>query len=141
MMSDRENILELIELLSELNVLYVRTKTELEVALPNVDVNSLCKRFHGTELGDTLRPLTNADIVLGETLGICSLYMMNALDDKSFMAEFNRLSKARLSCTTLDEYTKSVKVYISAYKSSISDLKPIVGILSAKFINPEIVPF
>ena len=140
-MSDREKILELIELLSELNVLYARTKTELEVALPNVDVNGLCKRFHGTELGDTLRPLTNADIVLGETLGICSLYMTNALDDKSFMTEFNRLSKARLSGTTIDEYIKSVKVYMSAYKSSISDLKPIVGILSAKFINPEIVPF
>lgn len=140
-MSDREYILELVELLSELHVLYAEAKAKLDVIIPNADVNNVSKRFYGTELGEALRPLTNADIVLGDTHTLCMLYMTNAVDDATFMKEFSKISRARLSGVDIKTYIATVKVYLNAYKNPVNDIKPIIDVLSMKFMNPEIIPF
>ena len=69
------------------------------------------------------------------------LYMTNAVDDATFMKEFNKISRARLSGVDIKTYIATVKVYLNAYKNPVNDIKPIIDVLSMKFMNPEIIPF
>ena len=140
MLNDKEAIETLIKMISELDVLYARTREKLGNGIIFGDVNTLCEKFYGTELGDALKPLKNADTLLGEVNPLVELYIKGVLDVKEFMRRFEKLSKTRLANATINGLIDLAAVYMNAYSSPLNSLEGIAEVLNARFANPEIQP-
>ena len=139
-MTDREAVLKAVQMISELQVYFAEAKAKLNTIIPVSGLDTLYNKFRGTELGDTLKPLNQADVLLGEIAPYITLYTAGAIDETEVIKRFKKRSKTALNNVTVEGYISLADVYLKAYSSPLNSLDEIMDILSAKYINPEIVP-
>lgn len=139
-MTDREVVIRATQLISELQVHFADAKAKLNTIIPVSGLETLYNKFKGTELGDTLKPLNQADVLLGEIAPYISLYTTGIIDESEVIKRFNKRSQVALNCISIHDYISLANVYLKAYSSPLNSLDEIMDILSAKYINPEIIP-
>ena len=139
-MTDREAVIKAVQLISELQVYFAEAKAKLNTIIPVSGLDTLYNKFRGTELGDTLKPLNQADVLLGEIAPYIILYTAGAIDETEVIKRFKKRSKTALNNVTVEGYISLADVYLKAYSSPLNSLDEIMDILSAKYINPEIIP-
>ena len=139
-MTEREAVRKSVELISELHVLYGATKDRISIAFPVVSLEVLYNKFHGTELGDTLKPLNKADVLLGEIAPFLTLFTAGVIDEDEVIKRFDKRSKTALGGMSIVDYVIQVTMYLKAYSSPLNSLDEIMTLLSAKFMNSEIIP-
>ena len=138
-MNDREAVESIVKMISELDVLYTDTKAKLHCVLPVNDINGLYEKFYATELGDALKPLKKADTLLGEVSPLIGLFIKGVIDEAEVVKRFAKLSDKRLDGILIEEYISLAKTYMNAFSCPINTLDDIVHVLSAKFMNPEVL--
>ena len=139
-MTEREAVRKSVELISELHVLYDSTKNKIGAILPVASLESLYNKFHGTELGETLKPLNKADVLLGEISPYLTLFTAGVIDEDEVIKRFDKRSERALGGISIIDYVTQATVYLKAYSNPLNSLDEIMTILSAKFMNPEIIP-
>ena len=138
-MDEKESVRKLLEMVSELDVMYADIKHKFNTILPVNIVNVLYDKFHGTELGDAIKPLKDADTLLSEVTPLMILYLQGAIDEVELVKRFNRHSQKALNGVTIEEYVNLARVYMNAYSSPVNSLDDIIEVLKAKFMHPEII--
>lgn len=139
-MTDREAVLKAMQMISELQVYFADAKAKLNTIVPVSGLDTLYNKFKGTELGDALKPLNQADVLLGEIAPYIALYTTGLIDEYEVVKRFNKRSEVALNCISVEDYISLANVYLKAYSSPLNSLDEIMDILSAKYINPEIIP-
>ena len=139
-MTEWEAVKKSVEMISELQVLFADAKAKINPILPVANLETLYNKFRGTELGDTLQPLNNADVLLGEIAPYITLYTYGVIDEDEVIKRFDKRSKTALGGMSIVDYVTKANIYLKAYSSPINSLDEIIEILSAKFMNPEIIP-
>lgn len=139
-MTDREAVIKATQLISELQVHFAEAKSKLNAIIPVSGLDTLYNKFKGTELGETLKPLNQADILLGEISPYILLYTAGTIDESEVVKRFNKRSQVALNCISIYDYISLASVYMNAYSSPLNSLDEIMDILSAKYINPEVIP-
>lgn len=138
-MEDREVVIKLVEIFSELDVAYSDVKHKLSSVMPIKDVNALYEQFYGTELGDTIKPLKNADTLLGEVSPMMIMYLQGVIDESELVKRFNRHAQKALSGISIEDYVTLVGTYLKAYNSPVNTLDDVIEVLKAKFMHPTII--
>ena len=139
-MTEKEAVVKATQLISELQVCFADAKAKLNTILPVSGLDTLYNKFKGTELGDALKPLNQADVLLGEIAPYIALYTTGLIDEYEVVKRFNKRSEVALNCISVEDYISLANVYLKAYSNPLNSLDEIMDILSAKYINPEIIP-